>query len=245
MLTLDKDKGLVEKGIAFTRKSYIYGHAKIEAPARLEGVVIGGCDYIGGFTYIASGGIIKGCKSIGRFCSIANDVSIGYGNHDVNMISTHPIFVGESDIIWENYSHLDNDWIKDNQEKSKTNMCKKNEASTIGNDVWIGKDVFICNGCHVGNGAVIGAKSVVTKDIPPYAIVAGSPAKIIRFRFNIEQIGKLEEIKWWDYGPNILNGLNLYDVDKVIKEVKLRIDNGARKQKYPSVYFDGVNNIIE
>jgi virginiamycin A acetyltransferase len=69
----------------------------------------------------------------------------------------------------------------------------------IGNDVWIGHEVLILSGITVGDGSVIGARSVVTKDVPPYSIVAGNPASIIRLRFDEEIVEKLLKIKWWNY----------------------------------------------
>ncbi|WP_442920484.1 CatB-related O-acetyltransferase [Methanobrevibacter sp.] len=69
----------------------------------------------------------------------------------------------------------------------------------VGNDVWIGSDAKILSGTKINDGSIIGANSIVTKDVPPYAIVAGNPAKIIRYRFNNEIIEKLLEIKWWNF----------------------------------------------
>ena len=71
--------------------------------------------------------------------------------------------------------------------------------TTIGNDVWIGWDVLIKGGVTIGNGAVIGARSVVTKDVPPYAVVAGVPAKVIKYRFEQEKIDLLQQLQWWDW----------------------------------------------
>ena len=90
--------------------------------------------------------------------------------------------------------------------------CECNDT-VIGNDVWIGKNALILGGVNIGNGVVIGAGSVVSKDIPPYAIAVGNPIKIIRYRFPLETIELLEQIKWWDCDvetinkelPNILN----------------------------------------
>ena len=71
--------------------------------------------------------------------------------------------------------------------------------TTIGNDVWIGWGVLIKGGVTIGNGAVIGAYSVVTKDVPPYAVVAGVPAKVIKYRFEQEKIDLLQQLQWWDW----------------------------------------------
>jgi len=128
---------------------------------------------IGSYTYIG-----KNCNitkaTIGRYCSIANNVSIGQGEHDLTKISTSSVFYDSS------YEEL-----------------TKKECE-IGNDVWIGTDCVILRGVKVGDGAVIGANSVVTKDIPPFAIVVGSPAKIIRYRFEIKMIDKIIDSKWWE-----------------------------------------------
>ena len=81
----------------------------------------------------------------------------------------------------------------------------ENQGVEIGNDVWIGEAVFINDGVKIGTGAVVGAHSVVTKDVPPYAIVAGVPAKMIRYRFDEETIQKLLESKWWEWADEKLD----------------------------------------
>lgn len=133
---------------------------------------------VGGFTYghptIMSG--VKGeIVSIGRFCSIAPGVIIILGaEHWPQRVSTYP-FTGESA------------------------KCSSKGGVVIGNDVWIGLNACIMSGVTIGDGAVVGAYSVVTKDVKPYEIVAGNPARYIRFRFLPSQIDALLEIAWWNW----------------------------------------------
>ena len=90
----------------------------------------------------------------------------------------------------------------------------------IGNDVWIGTNVVIMRGIKIGDGAIVAAGSIVTKDIPPYTIVAGCPAKIIKYRFAEEIIKQLLELKWWNYHINTLSNLPFNDIDKCIKMIE-------------------------
>ena len=86
----------------------------------------------------------------------------------------------------------------------------------IGNDVWIGSHALILGGVKIGDGAVIGAGAVVTKDVPPYAVVGGVPARIIKYRFSQEIIDKLLEIKWWNLPENILKeNIKLFQTDNI------------------------------
>ena len=120
--------------------------------------------------------------TIGKYCSISTNVTIFLGSeHRTDWISTYPF-----PFFWEDA-------------KSITGHPSTKGDVVIGNDVWIGYDVTILSGVTVGDGAAIGACSVVTKDVPPYAIVAGNPAHILRYRFDEETIKKLLKIKWWDW----------------------------------------------
>ena len=121
---------------------------------------------------------------IGSFCSIASYCAIGGGRHPINAVSTSPVFYAGRNGLGKNFSDF---------------STEKNQGVQIGNDVWIGEAVFINDGVRVGTGAIIGAHSVVTKDVPPYAIVAGAPAKVLRYRFEEETIQKLLNSKWWEW----------------------------------------------
>ncbi|WP_086555500.1 CatB-related O-acetyltransferase [Acetobacter sp. DmW_043] len=146
---------------------------------------------------------------IGKFCSIAVGVSIVAANHNINYVSTYPFKT-----IW-NPQWRSLDGISDHTSKGKT---------IIGNDVWIGKSAFIMNGVNIGDGVVIGAGSIVTKDVPPYAVVAGNPAKILKFRFEQHIIDKLLKISWWNWEDekidDFLHLIMSEDVNTFIQKVE-------------------------
>lgn len=136
--------------------------------------------------------------SIGSFCSIGANVH-GHNEHPLNYLSSSSFFYLDA-LGWKN------------DDTSSHNEFWHPKPITIGNDVWIGDNVFVKNGVIIGNGAVIGANSVVTKDVAPYAIVAGVPAKMIRFRFSEEIISRLQQIKWWGLDDCILKTLPYDDI---------------------------------
>lgn len=136
------------------------------------------------FTYIAGKTKILNAE-IGKFCSIGPNCTIGLGKHPTrDFVSTHPIF----------FSSMKQSQIT----FADKNYFEEHESITIGNDVWIGANVIIVGNISIGDGAIAAAGSVITKDIPPYAIVGGVPAKLIRYRFEPDQITKLLELQWWN-----------------------------------------------
>lgn len=135
------------------------------------------------YTYFARFNSVMN-TNVGKFCSIGDFSIIGAGNHPIDFISTSPIFYSPHAQCGVTFS--DDTYF---EEMKKTN---------IGNDVWIGAYSMIMSGVKVGDGAIIAAGSFVNKDVEPYAIVAGTPAKLIRKRFSDEEINQLLMLKWWD-----------------------------------------------
>lgn len=138
---------------------------------------------IGRYTRINSGcSFLK--VTVGNFSSLAGNSQFGAGRHPLHFASTSQIFYNENS--------LNNQWVK-------PIPFTENLPIHIGNDVWIGTQCLVMGGVTIGDGAVIGSRSVVTKDIPPYAIAVGTPAKVINHRFSQDVIERLLEIQWWKF----------------------------------------------
>ncbi|MFA4995831.1 MAG: CatB-related O-acetyltransferase [Patescibacteria group bacterium] len=139
---------------------------------------------LGDFTYVSSNTNMANTK-VGKFCSIAQNVQCGLGMHPASVyVSTHPIFYSTKKQCGLSFAE------NDHFEESKLII--------IGNDVWIGANSIVLDGVTIGDGAIIGAGAVVTKDVPPYAIMGGVPAKLIRYRFSNKDIEFLLKNKWWN-----------------------------------------------
>lgn len=129
---------------------------------------------------------------IGKFCSIACGAKFIFtsANHTLKSLSTYPF-----PLFWEEYGL---------EQKDVTRAWEKKGDIVIGNDVWIGYEAVIMSGVQIGNGAIIGTRAVVTKDVEPYTIVGGVPAKPIKKRFDDETIKKLQSLCWWDWNKEQL-----------------------------------------
>lgn len=156
-----------------------------------ENTFIRNCD-VGKMSYIAHDCSFEN-TDIGNYCSIGSNVNIIAGMHPTSVfVSTCPAF-------YTNYREAGKCYVSSSKFEEYIYADKVNQRFVvIGNDVWIGSHACILNGCTIGDGAVIAAGAVVTKDVPPYAIVGGVPAKIIKYRFSQEKIAFLNQLKWWE-----------------------------------------------
>ncbi len=146
---------------------------------------------------------------VGAFCSIADRVYVGGSSHPMHFVSTSPVFLSHRDSV-------------------KTKLARhdfaKLDRTVIGSDVWIGYGALVRAGVTIGHGAVIGMGAVVTKDVAPYSVVGGCPARHLKWRFDEDLVGELLESRWWELPDSELKKLGEYVTDprRFLKELKVK-----------------------
>lgn len=137
-------------------------------------------------------------------------------DHPTTWLSSSP-FQYNVGLQFPDYSHL-----------FEQKKIVRPKTTVIGNDVWIGSLSLVRRGLKIGDGAIIAGGSVVVKDVPPYAIVGGVPAKVIKYRFTEEQIAALMQIKWWDMPVSDLKDISFDDIDLAIQALKTKVNIGGQ-----------------
>ena len=167
--------------------------------------------FFGGHSYINSGGYLHGTVFIGRYCSIGRRVSIGAGAHAMTGLTTSSWLMSRPE---------DKNRTEEYLAWAGASPPKEYGPTIIENDVWIGDGAIIFPGVRISTGAVIGANSVVRRDVPPYAIVAGISSTPLRYRFKPEIRSRLLETRWWDFPHKTLSGLPTGDVRRFLAEIE-------------------------
>lgn len=204
--------------------SWVNSSLDIEGPCSLKSMSLQASFSMRAFSYGVSGYFFN--VEIGRYCSIGEEVQVGRHSHPLHYFSTSPFFYqNPAAVLGDNVAKeffTDFDWINSFHRGSPPVMLKRTK---ILNDVYIGHGALIMPGVTIGNGAVIGACSVVTKDVPDYSVIAGSPARTIKMRFADAIIEKLLKSSWWDYSPIDLVGARCDDINLFTDHVeRLRLN---------------------
>ena len=184
------------------KNSYIHKSSKIEAGSEISNSKFGKYSFCGYNCNINN-------TIVGNYVSIANKVSIGGEAHPIDWVSTSPVFYFGKDSIKTKFSDF---------------FRAPSLKTIIGSDVWIGESVLVKQGVTIGNGSIIGMGSIVTKDVEPYSIVAGNPAKLIRFRFDKTIIVRLMSSQWWTLD------------DRIVKKISKHIQN-------PELFLNEIENL--
>jgi acetyltransferase-like isoleucine patch superfamily enzyme len=196
-------------------------HTVLEAPCSLKWTQYDHSIELGAYSYQVSGYCFA--ARIGRYCSFGEEVQIGRQNHPTDWISTSPAFYLGGKIF-----DLDDGFTGADRHKSFRFQYERPPTqariTNIGNDVWIGHGAYICAGVSIGDGAIVAAHSVVTKDVPPYAVVAGNPAVIKRWRIPAVLISPMLRARWWRFAPWQLQHLDPSQPQKFVQGVHAMVD---------------------
>lgn len=194
------------------KSAQLKGKNKIGHRTDIANAIVGYGSYIGNDSYLRR-------VQIGKYCSIGNEVKVLYGTHPTGQfVSTHPAFY--STIQQAGFT-----WVtKDCFQERIYAIPEEKISVVIGNDVWIAGHVQILEGVKIGNGAIIAAGSVVTQDVPPYSIVGGVPARMIRWRFQEEERIWLDKIQWWNQDEDWIKAHvdDFRDISKLRKTMDMK-----------------------
>ena len=209
--------------------SWVAGEVALEWPAHLyAGFGAKPKLTVGAYSY-SNSHISPHVASIGRYCSIAEDVIFGHQEHPTQWLSTSSFTYEPSFMV-----PAPGGFIPYNAFQVRTLPDEgKRRPIQIGNDVWIGYRAYIRGGVHLGDGCIVGANAVVTHDVPPFAIVVGNPARVIRYRFDRGIVRRIQEVEWWRYDFTRFADVDIRDVSAALRELRRLIDGGLAPMTPP------------
>ncbi len=200
MAKLISPDAIVGKKCVFEKPVRVFAYASIQSGAQ-----------IGRYTYINRYSFVHGSVRMGRYCSLARGVDLGAKAHRLDLISTHPFIY--------NKRHFEE---VPEYGSFPRRVKDKSKKTYVGNDVWIGAKAVIATGVTIGTGAVIAANSFVREDVEPYAIVGGTPAKLIRYRFSPKIVERLLASEWWNLLPHEMKDIAFDDenIENILEQLE-------------------------
>lgn len=223
--------GLLLGGLTHTLR--LMAGSKLEGPTSIQSVVASGAFLdVGAFCNL-SGGHINNIRA-GRYCSIADGVSIGTHAHPVDWLTTSRTAYFPQVHGWDQLMLDKCAMTIEGRAKPPSNTCP---VTTLGPDVWVGQGAFLKSGVTIGAGAVIGARATVVKDVPPYAIVVGTPGRVVRLRFPESLVERLLASEWWQYSVYDLLNAPLDDPERALDMIEERVLSG-RLRPFVGMIFE-------
>ncbi len=212
----------------------VHNDTKFDAPLVIAKTVAWSLPLsVGAFTMVHGPGHVQ-YADIGRYCSIAPYVVIGANEHAMPWISTNSLFEAPQLFGWHRLPGLE-----DLSNATGITFDRSVARITIGNDVWIGHGAFIKGGVTIGDGAVVGSMANVVSDVPPYAIVVGNPARVLRYRFPEDIILRCLKVQWWKYSPSDLLKAGPKEVGKALDWLE-RAEQKNEISPWPNKYITAV-----
>lgn len=210
--------------------------ARLEAPCSLKWTDYQHSLELGAFSYHVSG--YSFAARIGRYCSFGEQVQIGRQNHPTSWASSSPAFYLKDSFFDIGRDFVDSDKFHADTRPAQGQVTQA-RITQIGNDVWIGHGAYIAAGITINDGAIVAAHAVVVKDVPPFAVVAGNPAVIKKWRFPTELISPMLKCAWWRFAPWQLKLLNPSNPSEFIHKVMHLPDEDAFIGSQRVVVFNG------
>lgn len=225
-------------GVCIDEGNSTVGEFRFERPAMIHGHRLKGCS-MGAFGFYNAAGLASAYRTrFGRYSQVGESTIVGPPEHPMTMFSTHPFAFSRPSHMPKMYQMADFARLSPGDDAGPSWADHESPTETvIGHEAYVGAGSFIRRGVKVGVGAVIGARSVVTRDVPPYAIVAGSPARVLRYRFPDAMIERFLKLAWWDYDlAPIKRDVNWADVERTLDFLEHQVADGALARLVPDAY---------
>lgn len=198
----------------------VNGQARIESYCEILGGTVLPHGF-GAFSYTM--GPLEPHVRVGRYCSLARYIQWMDTDHPMDWASSSPAFYDSGLAVSARFRQARN------MKAALPKLPKVDRTVTVGNDVWIGDGAMVAPGVTIGDGAVIGARSLVLKDVPPYAVMVGHPARVLRYRFPEALVGRFLALKWWRFGPDVLQDLGMDQPERFLDRLEARIAAGEAR----------------
>ena len=229
-------EALLEYGLSAMDGEGIDGELTFERPAfvhqprRIKNSSLGAFSYVNGWGTSS----LYAC-TVGRYCSIAESVVVGPPEHPTDWFSSHPFAFTRPGDMPRFYRVPE--FARLAPDASQPTRYETPARTIVGHDVWIGAGAFVKRGLHIGDGAIVAAQSLVTRDVPPYAIVAGTPARIMRLRFPEKTVERLLKLQWWRYdlAPH-KHAVDFSRVEETVATLEERLADSRLQTLHPRAY---------